>query len=67
MKGINQAKRTYRNWLCCCCLLAVLCYGSSFGIVPTPAPDQGGPIALIGAVIHDGNGNIIGDLSLIHI
>lgn len=61
MKGIDQAKRMYRNWLDCCCLLAVLCFGTSFGIVPTPAPDQGGPIALIGAVIHDGNGNIIGD------
>ncbi|MEC9192603.1 MAG: hypothetical protein VYC52_08670, partial [Pseudomonadota bacterium] len=61
MKYIDLAKRVYRNWLGYCCLLAVIWFGSSFGIVPTPAPDQEGPIALTGAVIHDGNGNIIGD------
>ncbi len=30
-------------------------------IVPTPAPEQSEPIAIIGAVIHTGNGQVIGD------
>lgn len=33
----------------------------SYGIVPTPAADQSGPIALIGAIIHVGDGEVIGD------
>ena len=30
-------------------------------IVPTPAPDQIQPIAITGAIIHIGNGRVIGD------
>ncbi len=33
----------------------------SFAIVPTPAPDQSGPIAITGAIIHIGDGSVIGD------
>lgn len=33
----------------------------SFAIVPTPAPDQAGPIAITGAIIHVGDGTVIGD------
>jgi imidazolonepropionase-like amidohydrolase len=61
MRGFDQVAERPRNWLVCCCLLVGLSVGSSFAIVPTPAPDQSGPIALTGAVIHDGNGNVIGD------
>ncbi len=42
-------------------LLSSLTYSVSFGIVPTPAPDQSGPIALTGAIIHVGDGTVIGD------
>lgn len=38
-----------------------LVYSVSFGIVPTPAPDQPGPIALTGAIIHIGDGTVLGD------
>ena len=34
---------------------------ASLAIVPTPAPDQSGPIAITGAIIHVGNGTVIGD------
>lgn len=30
-------------------------------LVPTPAADQSGPIAIVGAVIHTGNGEVLGD------
>ena len=63
MRGFDQVAERPRNWLICCCLLVGLSVGSSFAIVPTPAPDQSGPIALTGAVIHDGNGNVIGMVS----
>ncbi|MCG8412943.1 MAG: amidohydrolase family protein [Pseudomonadales bacterium] len=42
-------------------LLGSLSYSISFGIVPTPAPDQPGPIALTGAIIHVGDGTVIGE------
>lgn len=41
--------------------LSLLFVSSSFAIVPTPAPDQSGPIALTGAIIHVGDGTVIGD------
>lgn len=37
------------------------CVATVFAIVPTPAPDQPGPIALTGAIIHIGNGEVLGD------
>ncbi len=42
-------------------LIFSLSYSISHGIVPTPAPDQAGPIALTGAIIHIGDGTVIGD------
>lgn len=36
-------------------------YTVTFAIVPTPAPDQSGPIAITGAIIHIGDGTVIGD------
>ncbi len=45
-------------------LLSVLLtsvYSVSMAIVPTPAPNQPGPIALTGAIIHVGDGTVIGD------
>ena len=40
---------------------AFLFLSAAFAIVPTPAPDQSGPIAVTGAIIHVGNGVVIGD------
>lgn len=34
---------------------------ASLAIVPTPAPDQPGPIAITGAIIHIGDGTVLGD------
>jgi hypothetical protein len=42
-------------------LILGLTFSASFAIVPTPAPDQSGPIALTGAIIHVGDGTVIGD------
>lgn len=42
-------------------LIASLVFPVSFAIVPTPAPDQSGPIAITGAIIHIGDGTVIGD------
>ncbi len=42
-------------------LIASLVFPVSFAIVPTPAPDQSGPIAITGAIIHVGDGTVIGD------
>lgn len=42
-------------------MLCVLLVPFSHGIVPKPADDQTGPIALIGAIIHVGNGQVIGN------
>jgi len=42
-------------------LLVVLCSAHALAIVPTPAADQSQPIALTGAIIHVGNGQVIGD------
>lgn len=42
-------------------LVLSLTFSASFAIVPTPAPDQSGPIALTGAIIHVGDGTVIGD------
>lgn len=43
----------------CTCL--ILLPSIAFAIVPTPAADQSQPIAITGAVIHTGNGNVITD------
>lgn len=45
------------------CILActLFLFVGASAIVPTPAPDQSGPIALTGAIIHIGDGTIIGD------
>jgi len=40
---------------------AIVLFASSNAIVPTPAPEQPGPIAIVGAVIHTGDGSVIGD------
>ena len=45
----------------CLALLTILMISSGHAIVPIPAADQSGPIAIIGAIIHVGNGNVIGD------
>ncbi len=42
-------------------LLFSLLSGLSYAIVPIPAADQSGPIAIVGAIIHVGNGQVIGD------
>ena len=39
----------------------LLIVSNSNAIVPVPAEDQSGPIAILGAVIHIGNGQVIGD------
>ncbi|MCY4265536.1 MAG: amidohydrolase family protein [Gammaproteobacteria bacterium] len=45
----------------CLALLFLLLYPIASAIVPTPAADQSVPIALIGAIIHVGDGTVIGD------
>ena len=50
-----------RKLLLAASLVASLTFTVSFAIVPTPAPDQSGPIALTGAIIHVGDGTVIGD------
>ncbi|MBT8146100.1 MAG: hypothetical protein KJN90_04560, partial [Gammaproteobacteria bacterium] len=42
-------------------LFAILIAGSARAVVPVPAADQSEPIAVIGAIIHVGDGTIIGD------
>lgn len=42
-------------------VLLVLLLPVAQAIVPTPAADQSEPIAIVGAVIHTGNGDVIGD------
>jgi imidazolonepropionase-like amidohydrolase len=42
-------------------LLFSLLWSVSYAIVPIPAADQSGPIAIVGAIIHIGNGQVIGD------
>jgi imidazolonepropionase-like amidohydrolase len=43
-------------------LLALLVFAvTTQAVVPVPASDQAGPIALVGAIIHVGNGRVIGD------
>ena len=42
-------------------ILFSLLSGLSYAIVPIPAADQSGPIAIVGAIIHVGNGQVIGD------
>lgn len=41
--------------------IALFLTTTALAIVPTPAPDQPGPIAITGAIIHVGDGTIIGD------
>lgn len=43
------------------CLTCILGSAASYAIVPQPAADQSEPIAIIGAIIHVGNGEVIGD------
>lgn len=43
------------------CLAALLPIQFSLAIVPVPAADQSQPVAITGAVIHVGNGEVIGD------
>lgn len=44
------------------CSLALLAAAfAANAVVPTPAPPQGEPIALVGAIIHVGDGTVIGD------
>lgn len=45
----------------CILACALFLFAGTFAIVPTPAPDQSGPIALTGAIIHIGDGTVIGD------
>ncbi|CAN0491475.1 unnamed protein product, partial [Discosporangium mesarthrocarpum] len=42
-------------------LLLAIAMPIAQAIVPTPAADQSEPIAIIGAVIHTGDGQVIGD------
>jgi len=42
-------------------LLSVFFAGLVQAVVPVPAADQGEPIAVIGAIIHVGDGTIVGD------
>ena len=51
-------QRLTRLLLLVACVAAI---ATSAAIVPTPAPDQPGPIAITGAVIHVGNGTVIDD------
>lgn len=57
MKFRNFAKQLFIG----ASLILGLTFSASFAIVPTPAPDQSGPIALTGAIIHVGDGTVIGD------
>jgi imidazolonepropionase-like amidohydrolase len=40
--------------------LSIFAYNAN-AVTPAPAPDQPGPIAIIGAIIHTGNGDVLGD------
>ena len=41
--------------------IAILFGASAFALVPSPAADQSEPIAIVGAIIHIGNGEVIAD------
>lgn len=43
------------------CFMLGLMHFVALAIVPTPAADQSQPIAITGAIIHVGNGQVIGD------
>lgn len=50
-------KTLLRSWIICLLCLPV----AGFALVPIPAPEQSEPIAVVGAIIHVGNGAVIGD------
>lgn len=54
-------KKLTNKLLVCSVVIASLLSVPSFAIVPKPAADQTQPIALTGAIIHVGNGEVIGD------
>ena len=58
--SMNSPASAKRPLVCLALLAALLCPAAN-GIVPIPAPDQAGPIALTGAIIHVGDGTVIGD------
>ena len=45
--------------ICTLALIAAACAANA--VAPTPAPPQSEPIALVGAIIHVGDGTVIGD------
>lgn len=45
----------------CITLLLLSLMPAALAVVPTPAADQSQPIAIVGAVIHTGDGRVIGD------
>ena len=44
-----------------CCVMLALVSQVALAIVPVPAADQTQPIAITGAIIHVGNGQVISD------
>lgn len=46
---------------CICTFLLLFVLPAAQAIAPVPAADQSGPIAIVGAVIHTGDGRVIGD------
>ncbi len=56
-----KVKAIKRLLFSACVVIATAVVSTTLAIVPTPAPDQEGPIALTGAIIHVGDGTIIGD------
>ena len=52
-----------KNYILTIALSVTLCLSSALvlAIVPVPAADQSQPIAITGAIIHVGNGQVIGD------
>ncbi|MCH8265850.1 MAG: amidohydrolase, partial [Proteobacteria bacterium] len=44
-----------------CGFIIIILGASTFALVPQPAADQSEPIAIVGAIIHIGNGEVIAD------
>ncbi len=63
MKQLTQFNSFSRHGISAL-LLAVttlVAAGGAFAVVPVPAPDQSEPIAIVGAIVHTGNGTVFGD------
>lgn len=59
MTGIQNL--ILRKLFCGLMLAALLTTNTARGIVPVPADEQAGPIAIIGAIVHIGDGRVLGN------